>query len=127
METGHLFWAVAAMMVGWGALNAAIPVCWSTWLAREIDDEPESGGGLLVASIQLAIMMGGALGGQLLDHANASAPWWEARSCWSFPRWSSATAPGSGNRHRPEPKAAARPVPLPALHEALWMKNFDDR
>lgn len=74
MEAGHLFWAVAAMMVGWGALNAAIPVCWSTWLAREIDDEPESGGGLLVASIQLAIMMGGALGGQLLDHANASAP-----------------------------------------------------
>lgn len=43
MEAGHLFWAVAAMMVGWGALNAAIPVCWSTWLAREIDDEPESG------------------------------------------------------------------------------------
>ncbi|SEJ39407.1 hypothetical protein SAMN04244572_03794 [Azotobacter beijerinckii] len=74
MEAGHLFWAVAAMMVGLGALNAAIPVCWSTWLAKEIDDEPESGGGLMVASIQLAIMMGGALGGQLLDRANASAP-----------------------------------------------------
>lgn len=74
LESGHLFWAVAAMMVGWGALNAAIPVCWSTWLAREIDDEPESGGGLMVASIQLAIMLGGALGGQLLDHADVAAP-----------------------------------------------------
>ncbi|HEY6610963.1 MAG TPA: MFS transporter, partial [Pseudomonas sp.] len=74
MASGHQFWAVAVVMVGWGALNAAIPVCWSTWLARELSDEPESGGGLLVASIQLAIMLGGALGGQLLDHASASAP-----------------------------------------------------
>lgn len=74
MEAGHLSWAMAPMMIGWGALNAAIPVCWSTWLAREIDDEPESGGGLMVASIQLAIMMGGALGGQLPDQVNASAP-----------------------------------------------------
>ena len=74
LESGHLFWAVAATMVGWGALNAAIPVCWSTWLAREIDDEPESGGGLMVASIQLAIMLGGAMGGQLLDHADVAAP-----------------------------------------------------
>ncbi|MNN82134.1 Purine ribonucleoside efflux pump NepI [compost metagenome] len=74
MASGQLFWAVAAAMVGWGALNAAIPVCWSTWLARELGDEPESGGGLLVASIQLAIMLGGALGGQLLDHSSTSAP-----------------------------------------------------
>ncbi|WP_175526602.1 MFS transporter [Geopseudomonas sagittaria] len=74
MASGQLFWAVAAAMVGWGALNAAIPVCWSTWLARELGDEPESGGGLLVASIQLAIMLGGGMGGQLLDHASTSAP-----------------------------------------------------
>lgn len=72
--SGQLLWAVAAAMVGWGALNAAIPVCWSTWLASELGDEPESGGGLLVASIQLAIMLGGAMGGQLLDHASTSAP-----------------------------------------------------
>ena len=51
------------MMAGWGALNAAIPVCWSTWLAQEISDEPESGGGLMVAAIQLAIMLGGAAAG----------------------------------------------------------------
>lgn len=74
VESAHLFWLVAVMMIGWGALNAAIPVCWSTWLAREIDDEPESGGGLMVASIQLAIMLGGALGGQMLDLVGDSAP-----------------------------------------------------
>jgi len=74
MELGHVFWGAAVMMFGWGALNAAIPVCWSTWLAREIADEPESGGGLMVASIQLAIMIGGAFGGQLLDRMTVAAP-----------------------------------------------------
>lgn len=74
MELGHVYWGAAAMMFGWGALNAAIPVCWSTWLAREIADEPESGGGLMVASIQLAIMIGGAFGGQLLDQMTVAAP-----------------------------------------------------
>jgi predicted MFS family arabinose efflux permease len=69
-----VFWGVACMLVGWGALNAALPVCWSTWLAKEISDEPESGGGLMVASIQLAIMLGGSFGGHLLDSINVAAP-----------------------------------------------------
>jgi predicted MFS family arabinose efflux permease len=64
---GHVFWAVGVLMIVWGSLNSAIPVCWSTWLAKGITDEPESGGGLLVATIQLAIMLGGAFGGFLLD------------------------------------------------------------
>nr|WP_255650592.1 MFS transporter [Cupriavidus sp. DB3] len=70
---GHSFWAVAAAMVAWGALNAAIPVCWSTWLSRGIEDEPESGGGLMVAAIQLAIMLGAAFGGMLLDRISIAA------------------------------------------------------
>lgn len=70
---GHSIWAVAAAMVAWGALNAAIPVCWSTWLSRGIEDEPESGGGLMVAAIQLAIMLGAAFGGMLLDRISIAA------------------------------------------------------
>ena len=65
--SGHLLWAMAIAMITWGALNSAIPVAWSTWLARGIEDDPESGGGLMVATIQLAIMSGAALGGLLLD------------------------------------------------------------
>jgi hypothetical protein len=38
-------------MFAWGALNSAIPVCWSTWLTKGISDEPESGGGLMVGAI----------------------------------------------------------------------------
>ena len=56
-----------------GCVNSAIPVCWSTWLATGISDEPESGGGLLIAGIQLSIMLGAAFGGLLLDHIAVGA------------------------------------------------------
>jgi predicted MFS family arabinose efflux permease len=66
-------WVVGAAMVAWGALNAAIPVCWSNWLAQGVADEPEAGGGLMIAAIQLAIMLGATLGGWLLDQFSISA------------------------------------------------------
>ena len=62
LATGHVLWGVAIMMIAWGTLNSAIPVAWSSWLAKEVSDEPESGGGLMVGAIQLAIMLGAALG-----------------------------------------------------------------
>lgn len=65
--------AVAGLMIAWGAINSAIPVAWSAWLAKEISDQPESGGGLMVAAIQLSIMLGAAIGGWLLDHWSISA------------------------------------------------------
>jgi predicted MFS family arabinose efflux permease len=73
LAVGHVFWAVAVVMIVWGAINSAIPVSWSTWLSRGIQDDPESGGGLMVACIQLAIMLGAALGGVLLDHLSIAA------------------------------------------------------
>ena len=69
------FWPVAAVLICWGALNSAIPVAWSTWLTQGIADDPESGGGLMVAAIQLAIMLGAAFGGLLLDHVSLTATW----------------------------------------------------
>lgn len=73
LAAGHVLWLVAITMIAWGALNAAIPVAWFTWLSKEVSDEPESGGGLIVAAIQLAIMLGAALGGLLLDHLSIAA------------------------------------------------------
>jgi predicted MFS family arabinose efflux permease len=73
LAVGHMLWGVAAMMLAWGALNSAIPVSWSTWLTKGISDEPESGGGLIVAAIQLSIMLGAAFGGLLLDHISITA------------------------------------------------------
>ena len=73
LAVGHSLWGVAAMMVVWGTLNSAIPVAWSTWLSKGIRDEPESGGGLMVGTIQLAIMLGAGFGGVLLDHFSIAA------------------------------------------------------
>jgi predicted MFS family arabinose efflux permease len=73
LSVGHMLWGVAVTMIAWGALNSAIPVAWSTWLSKGISDEPESGGGLIVAAIQLSIMLGAAFGGLLLDHISIAA------------------------------------------------------
>ena len=74
VAVAHSMWAVAIAMVLWGAINSAIPVAWSAWLARGVSDDPEGGGGLMVAAIQLAIMLGGAIGGVVLDHIAVAAP-----------------------------------------------------
>jgi predicted MFS family arabinose efflux permease len=91
-------WEVAAAMIAWGAVNSAIPVCWSTWLTKGISDEPESGGGLLVGGIQLSIMLGGALGGLLLDHVSVAATLIGGTLLLVL----AAKTVGNGNRIRPD-------------------------
>ena len=73
LAAGHVFWAVAILLIAWGTVNSAIPVAWSTWLSKGIRDEPESGGGLMIAAIQLSIMLGATFGGLLLDHISIAA------------------------------------------------------
>ena len=70
---GQQRWALALLMFAWGALNSAIPLSWFTWLTQGIRDEPEAGGGLMAAAIQLAIMLGAGVGGLLLDHVSIAA------------------------------------------------------
>jgi predicted MFS family arabinose efflux permease len=80
----------------WGLLNSALPVVWSTWLTKGIADEPEAGGGLMVAAIQLAIMLGAAFGGLLLDRASISATWVGGAALLAL----ASLAAGSGSRLR---------------------------
>ncbi len=62
----------AAVVTLWGLLFGAVPVAWSTWLARTVPDDAESAGGLLVAAIQFAIAMGAAVGGLIFDTSGAA-------------------------------------------------------
>ena len=55
----------ASLVALWGLAFGTIPVAWSTWLARAVPDETESGGGLIVAAVQLAITFGAAGGGAI--------------------------------------------------------------
>ena len=42
-------------------------VIWMSWMPRNVDDLPEAAGGLMVAVIQASILLGGVIGGFLLD------------------------------------------------------------
>jgi predicted MFS family arabinose efflux permease len=66
-------WVDLALITLWGMAFGAVPVAWSTWLTRTIPDEAESAGGLLVAAVQVAIMIGAAGGGAIYDFKGAIA------------------------------------------------------
>lgn len=65
---------VALLLLAWGFFGTAAPVAWGTWLSRTLPDDAEAGGGLQVATIQLAITGGAAIGGTLFD----AIGWWGA-------------------------------------------------
>ncbi|WP_419058293.1 MFS transporter [Kluyvera georgiana] len=69
---GHLALLDGLLVSLWGFAFGLVPVGWSTWLATTVPDEAESAGGLLVASIQLAISAGAAGGGLVFDLNGAS-------------------------------------------------------
>ena len=65
---GHQVTVVAALLAAWGLVTAG-PVGWGVWLSRALPDDAEVGGGLMVATIQLAITMGATAGGALFDRS----------------------------------------------------------
>jgi predicted MFS family arabinose efflux permease len=70
---GHAPVAATALVALWGLAFGAMPVAWSTWMTRTVPDEAESGGGLLVATIQFAIAAGAALGGAVFDRTGVTS------------------------------------------------------
>ncbi|MCP1445134.1 putative MFS family arabinose efflux permease [Pseudomonas sp. GGS8] len=60
--------ATTTVLLGlWGLVATAAPVGWWTWLARTLPEAAETGGGLMVAIIQLAIASGATVGGLVFD------------------------------------------------------------
>ncbi|WP_208277281.1 MFS transporter [Massilia oculi] len=64
---GHSAAAVTVLLAFWGLVGTSAPVGWWTWLAQTLPQDAEAGGGLMVAVVQLAIMLGATLGGLLFD------------------------------------------------------------
>jgi predicted MFS family arabinose efflux permease len=60
-------WGTAALLAAWGLIATPAPAGWGTWLTRTLPHDAEAGGGLMVATIQLAITLGASLGGLLFD------------------------------------------------------------
>lgn len=59
------------LVAAWGILFGIVPVSWSTWVTKAMPDNTESGGGLVVATCNLAIAIGAAGGGIVLDSYNS--------------------------------------------------------
>jgi predicted MFS family arabinose efflux permease len=70
---GNLLLVTSLLLALWGFASGSIPVGWSTWLTLAIPNEAESGGGLLVAAIQLAITLGAATGGVAFDRSGTTS------------------------------------------------------
>ena len=68
LSDGSVVLAFAAIAV-WGLGFGAIPTTSQTWASRAEPDRVEAAGGLFVANFQLAIALGAALGGALLDRS----------------------------------------------------------
>ncbi|WP_419710518.1 MFS transporter [Pseudomonas sp. NFX224] len=73
LSSGSNNWLLASSMMLLGTFNAAIFVVWSTWLTRAVPDNPESGAGLMIATIQISVMLGAGVGGLLLDQLSITA------------------------------------------------------
>jgi predicted MFS family arabinose efflux permease len=65
------FTLVASLLIAlWGMVFGVVQVGWTAWLTRTIPDELESGGGIQIATIQLGITTGAAIGGFIFDLTN---------------------------------------------------------
>ncbi len=69
MVFGHHLLLVAPLLGIWGLVATAAPTGWWAWIARTFPDNAETGGGLMVAIVQLSIALGSTLGGLAFDHA----------------------------------------------------------
>jgi predicted MFS family arabinose efflux permease len=70
---GSSLTATALLLGAWGLLGTPAPVGWGTWLSRTLPDDAEAGGGLMVATIQLAITLGASAGGIAFDTSGHEA------------------------------------------------------
>ncbi|MGN4063568.1 MFS transporter [Burkholderia gladioli] len=57
----------------WGIAFGALPLCFSVWIQRAAADLPEVGSALFVSIIQVAIAVGSAAGGSIVDRAGVRA------------------------------------------------------
>jgi predicted MFS family arabinose efflux permease len=70
---GQVVAMVAVLLAFWGIINTALPISWMAWVTQEVGEQAEAAGGLMVATIQFAILMGATIGGSLLDHMGITA------------------------------------------------------
>ena len=69
----HSIIGETAGMLLWGIAFGALPLCFSVWIQRGTADLAEAGSAMFVSIIQVAIAVGSAVGGTLVDRAGVHA------------------------------------------------------
>lgn len=100
---------VAVLLTLWGMLGTSAPVGWASWVARTMTGDPEAGGGLQVAVIQLSIALGSTIGGVLFDHLGHAVTFLISAAVLLI----SAALAASLRPRRGEPTRAAAPDIIP--------------
>jgi predicted MFS family arabinose efflux permease len=73
MLLGHSHIGETAAMLIWGVAFGALPLCFSVWIQRGTTDFPEAGSAMFVSIIQVAIAIGSAVGGAIVDRTGSHA------------------------------------------------------
>ncbi len=63
---------VVALVLAWGVVFGALPLCFSIWIQHATPDSPEAGSALFVSIIQVAIAVGSLVGGIVVDPVGIS-------------------------------------------------------
>ena len=66
-------WTILALVCLWGFGFGAVPIALLTWTARGAPDSLEGAGSLFTATFQIAVALGAAAGGLIVDHAGVAA------------------------------------------------------
>jgi predicted MFS family arabinose efflux permease len=95
--------AVALIFVAWGLLWGLVPLALQTLMLTAMPDAPEAGAAMFITVSQLAIAVGSALGGALVDSAGLDAVFIAAGSVAIGAAALAATAGQSARLRSPEP------------------------
>jgi len=70
---GSSLFATVILVFFWGAAFGPVPPAWSTWIAKKVPEQAETGGGLYVAAVQTSAAIGAFGGGFAFDIRGSSA------------------------------------------------------
>ena len=70
---GSSLFATVILVFLWGAAFGPVPPAWSTWIAKKVPEQAETGGGLYVAAVQTSAAIGAFGGGFAFDIRGSSA------------------------------------------------------
>jgi DHA1 family purine ribonucleoside efflux pump-like MFS transporter len=70
---GSSLFATVILVFLWGTAFGPVPPAWSTWVARKVPEQTETGGGLYVAAVQTSAAIGALGGGFAFDFQGSTA------------------------------------------------------